>query len=402
MPKMIFTEKTVRTIKTPLPKRQVVYTEKLTRGVSLLLIASYGGSKSWRVQLYEDAGARTYALGDGGSGQWPNMPVAKAREKAKAFFEDPEREIAKVETGSFKEVAEGWVKRHVEKNGLRSKEEIKRRLNKYVYPEWKKKKFREIKRSDVTKLLDKVEDDHGATQADRVLADVSAICNWFASRNDDYNSPVVRGMRRTKPSERKRKRILNDEEIRNLFKACDAMPVYGAMLKVALLTGQRIGKVNKMQWKHVKDGVWAIETEDREKTNAEGLKLPEMVVAILEAQVKVKGNPFVFPAATGKGPFNSFSQRKEELDAVLPKEMPHWIIHDLRRTAKSLMSRARVDSQISERVLGHAIAGVEGVYDRHEYTDEKTEALNQLAKLVELILSPAEGGNVVALKQKTA
>ena len=367
MPKMIFTEKTVRTIKTPLPKRQVVYTEKLTRGVSLLLIASYGGSKSWRVQLYEDAGARTYALGDGGSGQWPNMPVAKAREKAKAFFEDPEREIAKVETGSFKEVAEGWVKRHVEKNGLRSKEEIKRRLNKYVYPEWKKKKFREIKRSDVTKLLDKVEDDHGATQADRVLADVSAICNWFASRNDDYNSPVV-----------------------------------GAMLKVALLTGQRIGKVNKMQWKHVKDGVWAIETEDREKTNAEGLKLPEMVVAILEAQVKVKGNPFVFPAATGKGPFNSFSQRKEELDAVLPKEMPHWIIHDLRRTAKSLMSRARVDSQISERVLGHAIAGVEGVYDRHEYTDEKTEALNQLAKLVELILSPAEGGNVVALKQKTA
>ena len=57
------------------------------------------------------------------------------------------------------------------------------------------------------------------------------------------------------------------------------------------------------------------------------------------------------------------------------RSLPHWTIHDLRRTARSLMARAGVRPDIAERVLGHAIAGVEGVYDRHTYTDEKAEAL---------------------------
>ncbi len=86
-------------------------------------------------------------------------------------------------------------------------------------------------------------------------------------------------------------------------------------------------------------------------------------------QPRIAGNPYVF-AGRGSGPFNSFSQRKDELDQKLPA-MPPWVIHDLRRTAKTLMARAGVRPDISERVLGHAIKGVEGVYDVHDYSDEK-------------------------------
>ena len=57
--------------------------------------------------------------------------------------------------------------------------------------------------------------------------------------------------------------------------------------------------------------------------------------------------------------------------------MPQWQLHDLRRTARSLMSRAGVRPDIAERVLGHAISGVEGVYDRHPYRDEKADALRR-------------------------
>ena len=53
--------------------------------------------------------------------------------------------------------------------------------------------------------------------------------------------------------------------------------------------------------------------------------------------------------------------------AELP-DMPRWVLHDLRRTARSLMARAGVRSDIAERVLGHAIQGVEGTYDRYGYT----------------------------------
>lgn len=80
--------------------------------------------------------------------------------------------------------------------------------------------------------------------------------------------------------------------------------------------------------------------------------------------------------------------------------MTPWVIHDLRRSAKTLMARAGVRPDISERVLGHTIKGVEGVYDVHDYRDEKADALTRLAALVETIINPPSG-NVVTLAEAT-
>jgi integrase len=74
------------------------------------------------------------------------------------------------------------------------------------------------------------------------------------------------------------------------------------------------------------------------------------------------------------------------------------VIHDLRRTARSLLSRTGVRPDIAERVLGHAIAGVEGVYDRHSYRDEKADALERLAGLIESIVHPR--ANVMPLAKR--
>ena len=74
------------------------------------------------------------------------------------------------------------------------------------------------------------------------------------------------------------------------------------------------------------------------------------------------GNPYVF-AGRGAGPMTNFAQRKDELDAKLPA-MPPWVIHDLRRSARSLLSRAGVRPDIAERVLGHAIRGARERADR--------------------------------------
>jgi hypothetical protein len=52
------------------------------------------------------------------------------------------------------------------------------------------------------------------------------------------------------------------------------------------------------------------------------------------------------------------------------------------------MVRAGVRPDISERVLGHVISGVEGTYDRHSYADEKRDALEKLAAMIERILNP--------------
>ena len=79
--------------------------------------------------------------------------------------------------------------------------------------------------------------------------------------------------------------------------------------------------------------------------------------------------------------------------------IPNWTLHDLRRTAKTLMARAGVRPDISERVLGHAIAGVEGTYDRHSYADEKRDALEKLAAMVDRILNPLPS-NVQSLSER--
>ena len=78
--------------------------------------------------------------------------------------------------------------------------------------------------------------------------------------------------------------------------------------------------------------------------------------------------------------------------------MAAWRRQDLRRTARSLMSRAGVSSDVAERVLGHALPGVRGVYDRHRYLAEKRAALERLAGLIEQIIAPAVGNVVPLLK----
>ena len=72
-----------------------------------------------------------------------------------------------------------------------------------------------------------------------------------------------------------------------------------------------------------------------------------------------------------------------------------WVLHDLRRTARSLMSRAGVNSDHAERCLGHVLSGVRGVYDRHQYLNEMRHAFEALAAQIERIVSPVP--NVVSL-----
>ncbi len=123
-----------------------------------------------------------------------------------------------------------------------------------------------------------------------------------------------------------------------------------------------------------------------------------MVLDIIKQQPVLADNPFAFAAGKGNGEFNSFRQRKAELDEKLP-DMPDWVLHDLRRTVRSLMAKAGVADNIAERVLGHVIAGIQGIYNRHDYVEGKADAFGRLAAHVETILNPPEG-NVVAMMPK--
>src|SRR5262249_32305099 len=158
---------------------------------------------------------------------------------------------------------------------------------------WKDKPFLQIRRREVNDLLDYIADNHGKSQADMVLAFIRGIMTWYQSRDEDYTSPIVRGMKRD-TNKKARDRILEDDEIRALWGAADECGLFGAMVKLCLLTAQRREKISTMKRDDIKDGVWTIATDKREKGNGDRLALPQMALDLIAAQPRLANNPYVF------------------------------------------------------------------------------------------------------------
>lgn len=374
-----------------------------------------GGAKSYAAVAREPhKGKQIWAT----IGPCDRHSIAEAREKVRAAIKRikaglPPFEAPPEQPDTFKTVAENYVKRHVKAKGIRSEGEIERILKRYVYPEWEGRAFLGIGRGDVTALLDRIEDNHGARQADTTLTVIRAIMNFQATRTDNYVPPIVRGMRRD--AAKPRERVLTDEEVRLIWTMAAGNGIFGAIVRLALSTGQRRERIATMKWADVDldAGVWHIPPpEAREKGNGGDMRLPDRALDIIRAQKKIGDNPYVFPGRRG-GHFSGWSPCKRRLDERVVaslreaavergndpdevKPLPRWTVHDLRRTSRSLMARAGVREFVAERVLGHAQPGVRGIYDRHGYFEEKGAALDKLAALVETIINPPEG-NVVAI-----
>jgi integrase len=240
-------------------------------------------------------------------------------------------------------------------------------------------------------LLDRIEDESGPVMADRTLAIVRRILNWHASRSDDFRSPIVRGMARTKPKARARERTLTDDELRIIWAAASSGP-FGYFIRFLLLTATRRGEPANARRSELAGSDWIIPGK-RYKTGTDHLVPLSGAAQTLLTKLHSKG--FLFSTDGGETPISGFSKFKRGFDKTVGP-LPNWTLHDLRRTARSLMSRAEVSGDVAERCLDHAVGGVRGTYDRHEYYEEKRKAFEALASLIAQIVDPQE--NVVAIR----
>jgi integrase len=169
------------------------------------------------------------------------------------------------------------------------------------------------------------------------------------------------------------------------------------------VTGQRRSEIAGMHRDEISGTKWTIPA-DRYKTRRDH----EVPLTAAVQKIVGEGRGFIFSSdVAGKRALSGYSKAQGALVKKLAdvrkrdgrKPMPHWTPHDLRRTARSLMSRCGVSSDIAERTLGHALAGVRNVYDRHAYFDEKRDALERLAALVERIITPTDAA-VLPFKAK--
>jgi integrase len=280
-------------------------------------------------------------------------------------------------------VAEEWLERHVLGNKLRSARDLGRIISRHIVPRIGERIFAEVRRKDVAELLDQIEDESGKPMADAVLKTFRAISKWVQQRDESYNPPLTSGMSRVPKEERRRTRILEDAEIRAIWHTPGQ---YGDFARLALLTAQRREKLITLRWSDIQDSVWVIATAPREKGNAGKIKLPAVALEIIKRQPRLGDNPCVFAGRTS-GPTAIFRSgpHKARFDNLCG--VRGWRIHDLRRTARSLMARAGVQTEIAERVLGHTQGELIETYNRHHYQEEMADALTKLAELIKQITS---------------
>jgi integrase len=250
-----------------------------------------------------------------------------------------------------------------------------------------------ITRGELITLLDTIEDENGARTADMTLAVLRKIFNWHAVRDESFRTPVVKGMARGKPKETARSRILTEDELRAIWTAAGATP-FGRLVQFLLLTAARRGEAARMEWKEIEGDVWVLPAS-RNKTKEELVRpLSKAACEILGSLPRFENGSFVF-STDGRRALGGFSKFKRAFDKQ--SCVTGWTLHDLRRTARSLMSRAGVNDNHAERCLGHVIGGVKGIYDRHRYRDEMLHAYEALAALIKRIVHPQP--NVIALQR---
>jgi integrase len=378
MPRRLLTDRFCAHAKAQPDDVQTDYFDEATKGLALRVSRSGSKSWTWHHSINGKRARLTF-------GNYPAISLGAARAKAdEARTLGPEA-IAKADT--FQAVCEDYLAREGAK--LRTVEWRRQVLERLVYPVLSKP-IDDIRRSDVVRLLDQIEDQNGPVMANKTLAVIRKIMNWYASRSDDFRSPVVRGMVRA--ANAARDRILTDDELRAIWRA-SAGSVEGSYVRFLLLTAARRSEVASMEWSELASGDWTLPAP-RNKTNQDLIRpLSQAALATLPPQ----NGRWVFVNRLGTGPLIDFGRVKTNLDEA--SGVTSWTLHDCRRTARSLMSSAGVPTDHAERCLGHAIAGVRGVYDRHEYHDEKRKAYEALAAIIERIVTGSQAG-VVQLRKR--
>ena len=400
-----FTDFTIKNLK-PGPVRREI-PDPGARG--LYAIVEPSGHKSFAVRFRFAGKPRKLSLG--------NVSLSIARKlAAHALHEvtegrDPAlaKWQAKVEqrtvpATTFRSVAERYmtIKAGMRRNGdqvtfgekTRTAARRLRDLERAVLPTLGDRPIVEIRRSEIAKLLDDIDEGSGPVAADQALGLIRCVMNWYATRADNFVPPIVRGMARTSTKERARSRILTDDEIRRIWNSEQA-GAFPALLRFLLLTGARRAEAAGMTWQELDGGNWILPAS-RNKTKLE-LTRPLSAAALAVIESQRRDCPFVF--SKGGKAITTFSRDKIAFDTAVG--ISNYRLHDLRRTARSLLSRAGIAADIGERCLGHALPGIRGTYDRHDYLPQMTRAYDALAALIERIANPPKG-NVTALKKKPA
>ena len=305
---------------------------------------------------------------------------------------DPRRQKRKHAAAEFtvQSVGEEYLKRHGHLRSLRGRQYDLGLINAALGS----RPIASVKVSDLVRLGDKIEEEHGAAAADRVRATWQTLANWHAGRVDDFRPPGARREAKRNKAE-PRSRVLSDDEIRKVWLAADTLPgPFGRYVQSLLLTATRRNEAAGMRRSELVDDVtWVIPGSRCKGKRDVLIPLSAAAQRIIQGMPIIDDGDLVF-TNNGRRAIGNFVDPKRLLDKA--SGVSGWRLHDLRRTARTLLSRAGVDADVAEKCLGHAVGSIRATYDRHSFEQEKRRAFELLAGQIERIVNPPPA-NVVAL-----
>jgi integrase len=268
-------------------------------------------------------------------------------------------------------------------------------LARTVLTEWKGRDVRTIKPREVIELLDGITDRGRRVMANRTASVLGQLFKFAVHRNLIEATPVQLLM---KPGgkEKPRERALGDDELRAFLKAplaCTRFERLAHVIKVLLLTAARRGELAAAKWTDVnlKAKTWTIPAETAKTGKARVVPLSAWAVDEFKALRKLaERSMWVLPAADGDGHVDAKLLTRgvaKNLERFEEQGVAAFHLHDLRRTARTGLSALKVEPHVAERVLGHAVPGMAGVYDVHAYEDEQREALDKWARHLRSLVS---------------
>ncbi len=371
------------------------------------------------------SGAKTFIIRKRIGGRIANVTVGRfhdqrftltdARKKARTLLNDIEgggdpraetRKTTGAGAGTIRALFDDYKKAKANK---RSIAEVERIFNKYVLPEIGDRLADSVNRADVTRLIDGVATGGGKptpVMARAVAAQLSAFYTWAMPRLHrlEFNPCRDAG----KPEKPKaRKRVLSNAELKALWTALEGEGLpWGPSVKLLLLTGQRRDEVFSADRSEfdLDAKLWTIPSDRAKNDHTQLVPLSQAALELVEAVPVVDGSAKLFPSRSNpeKGA-SGFSKALARIITNMEAELgpiERFRLHDLRRTMATGLQRLGIRLEVTEAVLNHVAgsrAGIVGVYQRHDFLDEKRHALDAWAAEVERIATAKERGNVVSI-----
>jgi integrase len=280
-------------------------------------------------------------------------------------------------------------------------------VNRYLTPALGDTPMPYIGRSQLQPVIDSIPS-HKRGIRRAVFAYSSVLWGWAIRRGHIDVNPIL-AMEKP-PAPAARERVLTDNELTQVHRAAETLhPIWAAFFKLLVLTGQRRSEVAGIMWEELDraTATWTIPASRAKNAKAHLVPLAPAAVWLLDAQAGGAEWPqrgYIL-TTTGRTPVSGISKAKAALDTAMSIEgrlVDPWRLHDIRRTVATGLQRLGVRFEVTEAVLNHVSGskgGVAGVYQRHDWKDEKRAALQAWDQHIECLMHPKDDTTVVPISK---